>query len=150
MIYRLTLLGLLALPLLCLAQKGDPCPDGPNVSNADMRECYSKAQTTMNKRADDLASRAAANLRGMSPKEKALYGPVVVKASEDAAAKLDQSQVAWRIYRDQYCNAISLSYTTGSGAGTAMEECLFKTALARVEQLRLDFPDSAGRRGHHP
>ncbi len=101
----------------------------------------------MNKRADELAARTVAELREMSPKDKALYGPVILQSLEDAAKKMSESQVAWRAYRDQYCNAVS-SYTTGSGSGTAMEECLYRTALSRVRQLRRDFPDSAGPKGH--
>ncbi|MGA9673521.1 MAG: lysozyme inhibitor LprI family protein, partial [Terracidiphilus sp.] len=89
-----------------------------------------------------------ANLRGTSPKEKALDGPIVLQALENAAKKLEDSQVSWRSYRDQYCDAVRLSFTTGSGAGTAMEECLYRTALARVRQLRLDFPDPAVQKGH--
>ena len=138
------------LPAICTlyasGQKNDPCPDGPNVSNAEMRQCYTKAQTMENKKADDLAAHVAANLRGITPKERAFYGPVIVQCLEDAAKQLDASQLAWRTYRDQYCNAVASSYTTGSGAGTAMEECLYTTALARVRQLRLDFPDSSGQK----
>jgi hypothetical protein len=109
-----------------------------------MSECYTKAQVIANKRADDLAARAAANLRGITPKQKAFYGPVIVQCLEDAAKQIDASQSAWRTYRDQYCNAIASAYTTGSGAGTAMEECLYTIASARVRQLRLDFPEAAG------
>ncbi|MDR3753085.1 MAG: DUF1311 domain-containing protein [Terracidiphilus sp.] len=145
---KLILTCICTLPLLCFGQKDDPCPNGPNVSNAAMRECYWKAQTGMNKVADDLVARATANLRGTSPREKALYGPVILQALENAATKLEDSQLSWRSYRDQYCDAVAASYTTGSGAGTAMEECLYKTALARVRQLQLDFPESADQRGH--
>src|SRR5581483_3697533 len=74
--------------------------------------------------------------------------PVIVQLLENAVQKLNESQVTWRSYRDQYCDAVSFSYTTGSGSGTAMEECVYKTALLRVRQLRLDFPDSAAAKGH--
>jgi len=113
-----------------------------------MRECYSKAQTGMNKVADDLAVRVAAELRRTSPKEKALYGPVILDALENAAKSLEQSQISWREYRDQYCNAIRFRYTTGSGAGTAMEECLYWVASARVQQLKDNFPGFTGQRVH--
>jgi lysozyme inhibitor LprI len=135
-------------PFYASGQKEGPCPDGPNVSNAEMRECYTKAKVMTNMRADDLAARAAANLRGITPNQKALYGPVVVQCLEDAAKQLDASQLAWHTYRDQYCNAIASDYTTGSGAGTAMEECLYTIASARVRQLLLDFPESAGPKKH--
>lgn len=145
---KLILTGIFGLPLVCFGQKDDPCRDGPNVSNVEMRECYTKAQVGMNKLADDLVARTTANLRGTSPREKALYGPVILQALENAATKLEDSQVSWQRYRDQYCDAVAFSYTTGSGAGTAMEECLYKTALARVRQLRLDFTESADRNVH--
>jgi uncharacterized protein YecT (DUF1311 family) len=118
----------------------DPCPDGPNVSNVEMRECYRKAQIEMNQRADEIAARFARNLRTISPKEKALYSSEIVQMLEDAAQKVDTSQAQWRAYRDNYCNAIALSYTTGSGAGTAYEHCLYSVAAARVHQLLDDFP----------
>jgi len=97
----------------------------------------------MNKKADEIAVRIADNLRTISPKEKALYGPIIVQLTEDAAQQIDISQTHWRTYRDEYCNAIMLSYTTGSGAGTAYEQCLYNTAKARVHQLLDDFPSSA-------
>ncbi|HZQ41861.1 MAG TPA: lysozyme inhibitor LprI family protein [Acidobacteriaceae bacterium] len=149
MISSLILISFCGLPLVCLAQKDSPCPAeiGPTVSNAEIRECYTKAQIAMNKRADELVLRAAASLHE-SPKDKAIDGPVIVQLLENAVQKLNESQVTWRSYRDQYCDAVSFSYTTGSGSGTAMEECLYKTALLRVRQLRLDFPDSAAAKGH--
>jgi uncharacterized protein YecT (DUF1311 family) len=110
------------------------------MSNAEMNECYSKAQIRMNKKADEIAARIAKDLRTISPKEKALYGSAIVQMLEDAAQKIDTSQIHWRAYRDDYCNAITLSYTTGSGAGTAYEHCLYSTAAARVRQLLDDFP----------
>jgi uncharacterized protein YecT (DUF1311 family) len=124
----------------CAWAQQDPCPSGPNVSNAETRDCYLKAQLRMNKTADDLAAQIATNLRKTSPKEKEIDGPVIIQCLEDAAKKLDQSQVAWRTYRDQHCDAVRFSWTTGSGAGTTMEECLYTTALSRVRQLRIDFP----------
>jgi len=126
----------------------NPCPDGPNVSNAEMRECYTKAQIQMNKKADEIAARIAKDLRTISPKERDLYGPVIVPMLEDAAQNIDTSQTHWRAYRDDYCNAIALSYTTGSGAGTAYEQCLYSTAAARVRQLLDDFPDSTAVKAH--
>jgi uncharacterized protein YecT (DUF1311 family) len=146
LISTLILAAICSLPLLCLGQKDDPCPDGFNVSNAEMKECYWKAQTSMNKMADLLAARAAAKQREISPSDKALYGPVVLKLVEQAATGIADSQVSWRRYRDQYCDAVRFSYTTGSGAWTAQEECLYRIALARVRQLRIDFPDSTGQK----
>jgi uncharacterized protein YecT (DUF1311 family) len=125
-----------------------PCPDGPNVSNTEMRECYTKAQAEMNKKADEIAARIAENLRTISPKEKDLYGSVIIQLLDDAAQKIGSSQTHWRAFRDDYCNAIGSSYMTGSGAGTAYEQCLYRTAAARVHQLLDDFPNPAVVRAH--
>jgi uncharacterized protein YecT (DUF1311 family) len=98
-----------------------------------------KAQILMNKKADEIADRIAKDLRTISPKDRALYSSEIVQMLEDAAQKIDTSQTHWRVYRDDYCNAIMSSYTTGSGAGTAYEQCLYRTAAARVRQLLDDF-----------
>ena len=134
-------------PFFASGQK-NPCPNGPNTSNAEMRLCYTKAEIQMNKRADEIADRFAKYLRTISPKEKALYSPETDQMFEDAAQKIDSSQTHWRAYRDDYCHAIALSYTTGSGAGTAYESCLYTTAAARVHQLLEDYPDAAFVRAH--
>jgi uncharacterized protein YecT (DUF1311 family) len=118
------------------------------MSNAGMRLCYTKAENQMNKRADEVAARFAEKLSTISPKEKALDSPETVKMLEDAAQKIDISQTRWRAYRNDYCNAIALSYTTGSGAGTAYESCLYTTAAARVHQLLEDYPDAAPVKAH--
>jgi len=131
-----------------LCSKNNPCPDGPNVSNAEMRECYTKAQTAMNKVADDLVVRVAAGMRATTAKQKEEYGPVILDLIENAAKSLEQSQISWQEYRDQYCNAIRFSYTTGSGSGTAWEECLYSVASARVQQLKKDFPGWADQNAH--
>ncbi len=102
----------------------------------------------MNKKADEIATRIAKNLRTISPKEKALYSSEIVQTLGDAAQKIEGSQTHWKAYRDDYCNGIMLSYTPGSGAGTEYEHCLYSTAAARVHQLLADFPDPAVVRAH--
>ena len=49
MISKLILTGICGMPIVCFGQKYDPCPIGPNVSNVEMRVCYTKAQMSMNK-----------------------------------------------------------------------------------------------------
>lgn len=148
MISKLIFTAICITAVPCSAQKFNPCPDGPNVSNVEMRECYTKAQTAMNKAADDLVMRITAGMRATAPKEKEEYGPVILDLIEKGAKTLQHSQVSWREYRDQYCESIRLSYTTGSGAGTAWEECYFTLASARVQQLKKDFPDWAHNKVH--
>jgi len=143
-VYKLIFWSLLSsICPLCASGQRNPCPDLANSSNAAMRECYTKAQIDMNKRADEIAARFAEHLRTISPKERALSSPEIVQMLEDAAQKIDTSQAHWRAYRDDYCHAVALSYTTGSGAGTAYESCLYTTAAARVHQLLEDYPDAA-------
>jgi len=149
MVSKLILWSLLSgvCPFYASGQQ-DPCPDGPNASNAERRQCYTKAQIPMNNKADEIAARIAGYLRTISRKEQALDSPETVKMLKDAAQKIDSSQAHWRSYRDDYCNAIALSYTTGSGAGTAYERCLYTTAAARVHQLLEDSPVPAIVREH--
>ena len=137
-----------AVCLLNASGQQDPCPDGPNASNAERRECYTKAQIHMNKKADEIAARIANKLRTISPKEKALYSSEIIQMLKDAAQKIDSSQAQWKAYRDDYCNAIALSYTTGSGAGTAYEHCLYGAAAVRVHQLLDDFGEPGVVRAH--
>ena len=149
MLLRLVCLSLLSVtfPPHSLAQNEDPCPGGLNVSNVESRECYTKAQLAMSKRADDLAERAAVEFSEFTPEKRAEYGPVILAVSRLAAKKIKDSQIAWHTFRDQYCNAIALSYTSGSGADTAREQCLYMTASDRVRQLRTDFPGSTEPKG---
>ena len=116
-----------------------PCPVaiGPNVSNVEMRECYTREQARINKEADALAIHIAATLR-KDAKDKD-NGPVVSNLLLKAAHEVMNSQAIWRSYRDQHCQAVMYHYTTGSGAGTAYEECLFDLGTSRVKDLRRDF-----------
>jgi uncharacterized protein YecT (DUF1311 family) len=102
----------------------------------------------MNKKTDEIAARIAYNLRTISPREKALSSSEIIQMLRDAAQKIDSSQAQWKAYRDDYCDAIALSYTTGSGAGTAYERCLYSTAATRVHQLLDDFPDPVVVKAH--
>jgi uncharacterized protein YecT (DUF1311 family) len=131
-------------PIYASGQR-DPCPES---SNAEMRECYTQAQSQMNKRADELAARIVEDLRTPSPKDLDFDSPAIVKMLLEAAQKVENSQVRWRAYRDEYCSAIVLSYTTGSGAGTAYEHCMYSTAAARVQELLYDFGDPAKDQAH--
>ncbi len=130
---------------ICASGQHDPCPDGSNV---EMRVCYTKAQTEMNKRADGLAARIAEDLRTPSPRDLDFDSPAIVKMLKDAAERIDTSQIRWRAYRDEYCNAVILGYTTGSGAGTAYERCMYSTAAARVQELLYDFGNPAKVKAH--
>ena len=115
----------------------DPCAS-KNYSNIELRQCYSKEQSRVNAEADALAKEIAANFRREAKDEIDGNGPV----SEDlrkAASEVLQSQSEWKAQRDHLCNAVTYSYTTGSGAGTAYEACLFELGRSRQRELGAAF-----------
>ena len=113
----------------------DPCEQ--KLSNVEMRECYTKEQELVNVDADSLANKVAAAFRKDAQDAK-WKGPVA-GALRKAASSVMQSQKTWRTYRDQHCNAVAYSLTTGSGAGTAYESCLFQLGHQRVHELSSAF-----------
>lgn len=108
-----------------------------HYSNKEMRDCYAREQQRSNENADTLVGEIASKLRESA--QDAGNGPVINVALQDAASKLLESQKMWRMYRDKHCEAVGSSWTTGSGAGTAYEECMFNLAQQRIKALRHDF-----------
>jgi len=129
------LIAVVAVPSSVTVER-DPCVD--KMSNADLRECYSKEQARVNAEADSLASAIAIRFRRDA--QEPIAGPVVSEALRKAASAVTKSQRIWKGYRDQHCEAVMHSWTTGSGAGAAHESCMFNLGRARVQQLRTDFP----------
>ncbi len=113
----------------------DPC--GSKPSNVEMRECYTTEQHRVTAEADLTANKIAASFhRGaQDPKFK---GPVADELRK-AASSVIRSQKTWRTYREQHCNAVASSFTTGSGASTGYESCLLQLAQERLRQLRTAF-----------
>jgi len=68
-------------------------------------------------------------------------GPIVNGLLEKASSGVALSQKTWKSYRDEYCGSVADSWTTGSGAGTAYERCMFQLGKARLKQLRSDFDE---------
>jgi uncharacterized protein YecT (DUF1311 family) len=101
--------------------------------------CYAHEQALVNAEADALATKIATAFRqeSQNPDNGAVSNELVRKA----ASAVLQSQESWRKYRDEYCSAIEFSWTTGSGAGTAYEACLFSLGQRRVQDLRVDFKE---------
>jgi len=120
-----------------MAKPKDPCVDPLHYSNREMRDCYAREQGRANAEADTLVGEIASLLRDAA--QDASNGSVVNGELQDAASKLLESQKSWRTYRDQHCLAVFSSWTTGSGAGTATEVCMFNLAQERIEALRRDF-----------
>jgi uncharacterized protein YecT (DUF1311 family) len=123
-----------------LAQGTDPCRNKDTA--IETRECYTREQTRVNTEADKLATGLAADMRKQAG--DAALGAAASDLLRKGAAAVLQSQTTWKAYRDQHCQAVAFSFTTGSGAGTAHESCLLQLAQARVNELKLAFnrPDA--------
>ena len=116
--------------------KSDPCSN--TTSNAEMRQCYTAAQAKVNAQADSSARELAAEFRKQA-QNPILAGGVVPGELLKAASAVSASQKMWKAYRDRHCEAVAYSWTTGSGAGTAQEQCLFRLGQERLEELRTAF-----------
>ena len=112
----------------------DPC-DKREYSNVETRQCYTREQEKATRQVDELAREIASDFRKTDP----LLGPVVAGELRKAANTVAKSQNSWAVYRKQHCDAIAFSYTTGSGAGTAHEQCMYRLARHRIAELRADF-----------
>ena len=132
---------LLALASMAKAGPADTDPCANEDSNVDQRVCYTKQQTLVNAQADSLATRLSLDLRKDAADSSAEGDKIVADLLRKAARELARSQKSWRAYRDQQCNAVLYSYTTGSGAGTAYEACMFQLGQSRVRELRDSFGD---------
>jgi uncharacterized protein YecT (DUF1311 family) len=130
-----------ALPivLLCVstisAQSKDPCAS--QQSNKEMRDCYTAEQKRANSEVDALVNAIGKRLRGAARDsgDGALANDLVRKA----ALTLVEAQGSWKNYADQHCRAVEFTWTTGSGAGTAYEACMYNLAKQRIRDLRRDF-----------
>ena len=114
------------------AQDTNPC--GNKDTAIDTRECYTREQTRVNAEADKLATSLATDMRKQAG--DATLGAAASDLLRKGAAAVLQSQTAWKSYRDQHCQAVAFSFTTGSGAGTAHESCLLQLAQARMNELK--------------
>lgn len=121
------------------AESRDPCSS--KNSNREIRECYAAEQARVNAETDLLASSIADQFRN-DAKDPLAKG-VVADTLRKAAAAVDQSQKTWKAFREQHCSAVEYSWTTGSGAGTAYEVCMFQLGQARLQQLRSDFNEQS-------
>jgi uncharacterized protein YecT (DUF1311 family) len=122
--------------------QSDPCGnhDYSRYSNVEMRNCYSKEKSRVNARIDSLVAKITADFRRDAEQDRDSGDDVVAQCELKAASKVKQSQALWRKYRERHCGAIADSYTTGSGAGTAYEECEFRLGRERLKELRTSFP----------
>lgn len=117
------------------AQESDPCR--AKETSVETRECYTREQTRVTAEADKLAATLAADMRKQAG--DAALGAAASDLLRKGAAAVLQSQNTWKSYRDQHCQAVAFSFTTGSGAGTAQESCLLQLAQARIKELKASF-----------
>ena len=120
------------------AQQPDLCSK-QGYSNAEMRHCYSKEKSAVDAEINSLVARIAEDFRRSAKQFPGERNDVIAQCSLRAASKVEQSQAAWKKYRQLHCGAIADSYTTGSGAGTAYEECAFRVGTERLKELRASF-----------
>lgn len=123
------------------AQDDDPCKD--KQSNADLRECYWKHQLALNRQADSVAHDIEVRVRRDGHDVQG-QGEIAAGLLLKAADSLARSQNSWKSYRDQYCTAVMHSWTTGSGAGTVYEACMYQMGKDRLHELKSVFPNDSG------
>lgn len=136
--------GFLMLVAFCLLSQSalagdksarDPCRT--KQSNVDMRGCYTKEHTQVDAQLNSYVGKIATALAEVTRKHK--NSTVSDDVLRKSAAGVRTSQKAWNNYRDDYCTSVEDSYTTGSGAGTAYEECMFHLGQARLQELHRYF-----------
>lgn len=138
MVAIIILLGLSTNFSLAVKSTGEDDPCAHEQSNSGMRQCYEREQARITSGADSMANDMAAVFRKQA-QDPMWEGGVVAGDLRKAASAMIASQKMWKAYRAQHCNAVAYSYTTGSGAGTAAEKCLFRLGQKRLEELSIAF-----------
>jgi len=127
----------LLTPAFVYGRSSDPCRYAK--SNAEERRCYAKEQARINDLAERLAKRFQSEFRKAASDDAGRGDAVVADLESKTADAIARSQESWRTYRDEQCKSVEYSYTTGSGAGTAHEACMFDLGQKRVRELRESF-----------
>ena len=117
------------------ADKDDPCAE--TESNAGMRQCYTREQARVTWEADSAARKLGADF--LKQAQDPRIGSVAAGELRKAASAVIAAQKMWKAYRNQHCLAVGYSWTTGSGAGTAQEACLFRLGQERLRELTTSF-----------
>jgi uncharacterized protein YecT (DUF1311 family) len=126
----------LAQPALAVNKPAhDPCRT--KQSNVDMRECYTTEHAKIDGQLNSYVGKIATALAEATRKHQRSTVPNDILRK--AASAVTESQKSWNVYRDDYCTSVQDSYTTGSGAGTAYEECMFHLGQARLQELHRYF-----------
>jgi uncharacterized protein YecT (DUF1311 family) len=132
------LLGLFCVlfPTFASGQSSDSCSvDG--LANAERRLCYSKALQKLNLEVELTVKDFISQFRAGGTDRR--DSPVAADEYRKAATAMMSAQQLWKKYREQHCQAVAHSYTTGSGAGTAYEACRFRVTQERLAELRNAF-----------
>jgi uncharacterized protein YecT (DUF1311 family) len=112
-----------------------PCQKA--ADNREERECFASAQKTITDQIDAFTKNVVITFDKEARDGSA--GSVATEELRKAAQGVRDSQRTWEKYRQVHCTAVMHSWTTGSGAGTAYEPCMFKVAASRLQELRFDF-----------
>jgi uncharacterized protein YecT (DUF1311 family) len=126
----------LGQPALAVNKRArDPCRT--KRSNVDMRECYTTEHAKIDAQLKLYTGKIATALAEAIRKHQTwtVANDILGKTASGVA----ESEKSWKIYRDDYCTSVQDSYTTGSGAGTAYEECMFHLGQARLRELHRYF-----------
>ena len=115
------------------------------ISSAELEVCYSRAQKVINTEADKLVDKIAAELMKEAREDQSRNEMVLADFERKTARSVKQSQISWRQYRDQYCNAVMYSHDTGSDAFGTHEGCMFQMGEERIRQLQVDFAGQDGK-----
>ena len=123
-------------PTFTWSQSSDFCSiDG--LANAERRLCYSKALQKLNLEVELTVKDFISQFRAGGADRR--DSPVAADEYRRTATAMMSAQRLWKKYREQHCQAVAHSYTTGSGAGTAYEACRFRVTQERLAELRNAF-----------
>jgi uncharacterized protein YecT (DUF1311 family) len=116
-----------------------PDPRRHAQSNAEEGKCYAREQARINTLAETLAKKFASEFRKAASDDDSRGDTIIARLERKTSEAIVRSQDGWRSYRDEQCKSVQYSYTTGSGAGTAYEACMFDLGQKRVRELRRSF-----------
>ncbi len=107
----------------------------PQESNAEMRQCFALQQLKVSEEVDRRTAQIAASFRSMAADADKDGRHEDAQKLRSVAVLMLQAHTSWKKYREQYCRAVELSWSSGSGAPTAHQQCLFEVGRQRLNEL---------------
>ncbi|MGG5276275.1 lysozyme inhibitor LprI family protein [Pseudomonas syringae pv. coryli] len=105
-------------------------------ANEDVDGCLKKAKTT-----NDSEMCVEADVKRLDAELLRVYERTVLMDNEKGAVDaLRKAQDTWERYRDQDCEAVSLTYGSGTYATTAYHLCMKDHANQRISDLKAWHP----------